>query len=182
MILDAEGIIRLMGIEASEENHFDETSEKEETDEKQVIIFKCSGLEYFALETCEISRIEVIDPGYIQEIGDGNFMNIAEQTVRVVRPEDFAPVKKRDYTEKKLYMLTLKKSASPIGLLVQKVLDKVEDKFKLDGNRIYSDFIFGTSVFNEKILIFLNPSAIIEEIENGNLNQKEKTEKLPLFM
>ena len=168
-ILDAEGIMKFMGIEATiEENEFNNTAEKimrDEADKKQVIIFKCSGSEYFALETCEIARIEAVDPDNIQEIGEGNFINIAGETIRVIRPEDFVPVKKQDYTDKKLYMLTLKKSESPVGLLVGKVLDKVEETFRFDGDRVYSDFIFGTSVFNEKVLIFLNPAAITEEIE-----------------
>jgi len=96
-----------------------------------------------------------------------------------VRPEDFAPVKKRGYAEKKLYMLTLKKSASPVGFLAGKVLDNVEAAFKLDGDQLYSDFIFGTSVFNEKILIFLNPGAIVSEVEKdkqGNKNVKKKVD------
>jgi len=171
-ILDAEGILRLMGIEAAEKNIADEKIIKDTADEKQVIVFKCSGKEYFALETSEISRIETVSPANFQEIGENRFINLAGETVRIIRPEDFAPVKKRDYAEEKLYLLTLKKSASPIGLLVGKVLDKVEKAFKLDTDRLYSDFIFGTSVFNEKILIFLNPTAIAEEVEKDNLLRK----------
>ncbi|MCL2664308.1 MAG: chemotaxis protein CheA, partial [Defluviitaleaceae bacterium] len=75
-ILDAEGIMRFMGIEHIEK----ETDEKvinTDNDEKQVIIFKCSGTEYYAVETGDISRIEVIDPDSIQEIGRGRFINIA---------------------------------------------------------------------------------------------------------
>ncbi|MCL2009567.1 MAG: chemotaxis protein CheA [Synergistaceae bacterium] len=168
-ILDAEGILRLMGIEGVEKNAL---TQKDEKDEKQIIIFKCSGAEYFALEMDEISRIEAVGPERIQRIGDGRFVNIAGKTVRVVRPENFAPVHKRRYTGNKLYVLTLKKSAPPVGLLAGKVLDKVSGGFELDHDRLYSDFIFGTSVFNEKILIFLDPSAIAEEVEKDKQKRK----------
>ncbi|MCL2480182.1 MAG: chemotaxis protein CheA [Spirochaetaceae bacterium] len=175
-VLDAEGILRLMGIEATPQSIVDEEIEKEKKEEKQILIFKCSGMEYFAIEINEIFRIEVVDPEHIQEIGNGQFINIAGKTIRVVRPENYAPVKKRRYTAEKLYLLTLKKSVSPIGLLVAKVLDKVAGNFEFDDKQLYSDFIFGTSRFNEKILIFLNPAAIVEDVEKDKQANKVKKE------
>ena len=172
MILDAEGIIRLTGIDADAESEdSDAAGYTDNKDKKQVIIFKCSGAEYFAVETSGISRIETIDPQYIQEMGGGRFINISGENVRIVRPEYFAHVKKHSYNEKKLYMITLRKSAFPIGLLAGKVLDKAEGVFKLDKDNLSGDFISGTSVFDEKILIFLNPAAIAGEIEKQGKNK-----------
>jgi phage-related holin len=69
-------------------------------------------------------------------------------------------------------MLTLKKSKSPIGLLVKKVLDQIEGIFHLDCCQLHSDFVFGTVVYNKEILIFLNPAAIIEGVENDKVSNK----------
>lgn len=167
MILDARGIIRLMGIEAAADiaNEKNEEAQAYKKDEKQIIIFQCSGTEYYALETSEILRVETIHQNDVQEIGEEYFVNIADTTVRAVRPEDFAPVKKSDYTEDKLYLLRLKKSVSPIGLLAGKVLDMAEGVFALDTDRIKSEFVFGTGIYNKKIVIFLNSSAIARKIE-----------------
>ena len=178
-ILDAEGVMRFMGIE-NIEKAADEEVKAPEKGEKQVIIFKCSGTEYFAVETGDISRIEVIDPTSIQEIGKGRFVNIADETVRVIRPEDYTPVKKRTYSDDKLYLLTFKKSAFPVGLLVRKVLDKIEAVFTLDKNQLYSDFIFGTSVYNEKILVFLNLEAIAGQVESDNVSKRLSRKKVPV--
>jgi two-component system chemotaxis sensor kinase CheA len=164
-ILDAEGILRLMNIEEAPQSAIGDGGERDDANEKQVIIFKCSGTEYFALEIGEIARIEVIDPGRIQDIGRDQFINIGKETIRVVRPENYAPVKKRSYAEEKLYILTLKKTASPVGLLVGKVLDKVTGDFEIDDKQLSSDFIFGTSRFEGKILIFIDPASIVEKIE-----------------
>jgi len=171
-ILDAEGIMRFMGIEHIEKD----TDEKvvSTDNEKQIIMFRCSGTEYYAVETGDISRIEAIDPGSIQEIGRGRFINIADETVRVIRPEDYAPVKKRTYNDDKLYILTIKKSSVPMGLLVRKVLDKVEAVFTLDNNQLQSDYIFGTSVFKEKVLVFLNLDAIAENVESDIVSKRLK--------
>ena len=173
-ILDAEGILRLMGIEAVEMGAPTGPVQRDAGDQKQVILFQCSGAEYFALEAGEIARIEVIRPEQIQEIGAGRFVNIAGETVRLVRPEDYAPVQKHGYTGEKLYVLTLKKSESPIGLLAGKVLDKIEHAFALDHDRICSDCLFGTSVLDEKVLLFLNPAAIMAEVEKGKKRKSAK--------
>jgi hypothetical protein len=92
--------------------------------------------------------------------------------MRVVRPEDLAPVEKQCYTEKKLYVLILKNSSVPLGLLARRVLDKLKDEFTFDSDPLYSNYVFGTSVFNENVIIFLNPAAIAESIENSRVNRK----------
>ena len=122
----------------------------------------------------EISRIETVDPGRIQEIDSDQFINIAGKTVRIVRPENYVPVKKHSYTTEKLYLLTLKKSESSIGFLAGKVFDKVTGCFEFDDKQFYSDYIFGTSRFDEKILIFLNPVPIAESIENDKQKKSLK--------
>jgi len=171
-VLSAEGIAELMEIDNINKENDDEsgvqTQESEDsskTEEKQYVVFKCSGTENYAVETKDISRIEIIEKNDIQEIGTASFVNIAEETIRMIRPETYAPVRKRAYNAERLYLLTLKDSTSSIGLLVGKVLDKIEGVFTLDTEQIYSDYIHGTSVVDEKVLIFLNTSAIAEDVE-----------------
>ena len=162
-ILNAEGILRLMEIEGAAA--VEEEDIGDDGEEKQYIVFKCSGAEYYALETCDISRIEIIDPAQIQEIGTGKYINIAEETVQIIRPENFIPVRARGYKNERLYLITLKLCSAPIGLLAGKVLDKIEGTFELAQDRLYSEYIYGTSTYSEKILVFLNPTAIAEKVE-----------------
>jgi len=180
MILDAEGIMRYMGVENFEEEALRMLSdadtalheEREDENRKQIMLFNCSGNEYYAVDIEDISRIEVIDPADIQEVGKGFFINIAGETVRIVRPEDYSPVNKQDYTEDVLHVLNLKRSLSPVGLLIRKVIDKVDDVFVLDSGQVYSNFIQGTSAYDEKVLIFLNTAAIAEDIEIKKQNNR----------
>jgi len=180
-ILDAEGIARYMDIEdtlkaaekklLSQLNTVDDESSYKET-QKQVIIVKCSGKEYFAVETKDISRIEVINRSDIQEMGKWFFVNVANESIRIIRPEDYTPVRKIPYSQDKLFLLTLKNSVAPLGLLVSRVLDTVDNIFILDNDQMLSDFVLGTSVFGEKILVFLNPDAIAAEVELEKLSKK----------
>ncbi|MDR1664775.1 MAG: chemotaxis protein CheA [Clostridiales bacterium] len=171
-ILDTENILRMAKIEEAPEREEAEKEVLPAGDVKTAIIFQCSGAEYFALETKDLLRIESVSAGCIQEVGEDRFVNVAGTTVRVARPEDYAPVQKQDYAKNKLYLLTLKKGASPVGLLAGKVLDKAEGAFPIETENMYSDFIHGTCAFDEKVLIFLNAEAIIREIEDGKQSKK----------
>jgi two-component system chemotaxis sensor kinase CheA len=177
-VLDAKGITHLMKIEAVDQGESEESAAEPETDTKQFLLFKCSGTEHYALEMKDVARIERIWTEQIEEIGRGLFANVAGQTVHVVRPEDFVPVCKKEYAAQKLCLLMIKTGrTAPIGLLAEKLLDDIEEAFTLDTDRIYSDFIFGTSVFREKVLIFLNPGAIAEEVEKNKQRQKNTKKK-----
>jgi len=179
-ILDAEGIARYMNIEdtlkIAEKKLLAQISSEEEIIEKdsqkQIIIIKCSGKEHFAIETKAISRIEVINRSDIQEVGKWFFVNVANESIRVIRPEDYTPVKKSRYTQDKLYLLTLKNSVAPLGFLVSRVLDTIDSEFDLDVDHLKSDYTLGTSVYGEKILIFLDPEAIAYEVENEKTVKK----------
>jgi two-component system chemotaxis sensor kinase CheA len=173
-IIDAEGILRLMDIEEAPRTAAVDEAGEDWADEKQIIVFKCSGTEHYALEIGEISRIETIDPGRIQEIGTDQFVNIAGETVRLVRPESFAPVRKRKYTGDKLYVLMLKNSAAPIGFLAGKVIDKVTGAFEIDDKQLNSDYIFGTCRHDDNVLIFIDPASIAEKTEKDKLKKKLK--------
>ena len=180
MVLDAEGIMRFMGVDHIERELAEAEADvsvavdeaKGESGEKQHILFTCSGSEYYAVDIENISRIETISVGDIQEVGRGQFINIAGETIRVIRPEDFAPVKKRSYADEKLHLLTMNNTASPVGLLVRHVLDKVEDDFIIDEGQVYSDYVYGTCAYNERVLIFLNAAVIAEDVENDKVKKK----------
>lgn len=174
MILDAEGIMRFMDIGDIEADNkgIATLSEDEKVTHRQVVIFRCSGKEYYAVEISDVSRIERIDSGDIQVIGKIEYVNIGEETIRLIRPEDYSPAKKQRCTTEKLSVITLKNSTAPMGFLATEVIDKVDDDFLLTSEQIRSDYITGTSAYNEKVLIFLDSDAIAIKIENEKVNKK----------
>jgi len=171
MILDAEGIMRYMNLDAVEKTVVEKTIKK---NKQKIILFTCSGSEHFAIDAGCVSRIETINPGAIQKVGENLFTTVWEKTFQLIRPEDFASIKKEDYNEKKLFMITFKKSK--LGLLVKKVIDMTEGMFALDREQIYTDYILGTSIINEKIVIFLNHESITDCVlkTKGERNERVK--------
>ena len=201
MILDADGIMRFMDVSAVEKEavrflspkvdhdaedydeayhdieyrdimEFDAADHEKATEFRQIMLFTCSGSEYYAVDIGDIARIEDIDPSKIQTIGRGSFINIAGETVRLIRPEDYSPVRKRTYNDEHLYMLSLKRSTAPLGFLVRKVIDKVDDIFTLDESQVHNNYVIGTSAYKEKVLIFLDTDAIAMDVESNKTSKK----------
>ncbi|MDR0248773.1 MAG: chemotaxis protein CheA [Oscillospiraceae bacterium] len=164
-ILDAEGIARLMSLDAfaQEAPAVSAEGDGDGGHGRQALIFKCSGAEYYALWAENISRIEVISPRDIQQIGKARYVNVGGKTIRVVRPENYAPVQKRAHNAEKLYLITVNHSSAPLGFLSSKVLDLVTDSFHVETDRLKGDFVLGTGVYREKVLVFLDSRAIAEK-------------------
>ncbi len=170
VIADAEGILRHLELEGVPKDEATSDAAQENGLLRQILVFRCSGAEHFALDTGLVSRIERVAPAQLQEIGDGLFVNLAGNTVRVLRPEDYAPVQKRDYSAAWLYLLRLAACGEdrlPAGILAGKVLDKVDGDFTPDPSCVESDFVEGTCVHEEKILIFLDSARILAAAETG---------------
>lgn len=176
-ILDTEGIMRLLGIEGVPKESVEEKSEKAA---RPVIIFQCSGTEYFALDTGKIARIERIAPGQIQLVGNRQFVNLAGRTVQVVRPEEYVPVEKKNYKKDKLYLLVLHEKGFSAGFLAGRALNKVEEAFEMESGCLESDYIFGTGVYHEKILIFLDSDKIMKEVEASRQREKISHQIVPV--
>ena len=171
-ILDPDGIMRMLGTKGvSRETLLDDYEDISVNPAKQYIVFRCSGPELFALELHEISRIEHISTASIQEIGKRFYVSISGETVHIVRPESYTPVKKKLYKREKLYVITLKNSSRPIGLLAGEVIDKIDGAFKYNTESIYNDYMFGTAVHEDKTILFLDIGAIINDV--GNDKRKE---------
>ncbi len=158
MVLDAQSLMRsarLSGVEMPPEESIPPANNLQ-----HVIIFKCSGSEYFAVNEVSVARIERIEPYQIQTIDGGEYANIAGRTVQILRPEYYAPVQRLPYTKKWLYLLMLESGGHPSGLLAASVLDKAEAALPLDGGTIEGEYILGTSIYGEKILIHLDSKSI----------------------
>jgi two-component system chemotaxis sensor kinase CheA len=172
LVLDAEGIRRFLGLDADEADinepvigAADAAKAEEMDDAKQVLVFRCSGPEYYGVELDEVQRIDTLNKGDIQEIGGGLYVTVKERTVRLLQPEDFAPVRKAEYVSEKLYMVTLKeKGMLPFGFLAQKIVDKYEGVFAPDNRRFRNEYINGTGVYDGKIVIFLNAASIKDAV------------------
>jgi two-component system chemotaxis sensor kinase CheA len=160
-ILDAAGIKRLAGVEGSPRVEPPEV--KPVRAGGQAIVFKGSeGL--FALNAQDVARIERISPAGIREIGERRFVDIAGRAVRVLCPEDYAPVERREYPGERLYLVTLGGEGPPAGFLAGKVLDRVACAYTAASGDIGGKYVLGAGAYGSRTVIYLDTAAILRSL------------------
>ncbi len=177
MILDPAGILSY-----SLHNHIDdEEVEEEEVDDKgfsaemqNLIMFKCSGEETFAIDMNMVSRVQEIKRSSIERIGDKEFIKLNGSALRIIRPEDYLPVTKASYTKEKLYVLIPKLVRHPIGVLIDKILDNLNTKLKLNSEDIRTEGVVGTIVHNDRILTIVNLYEVFEKADPSHFTKRLK--------
>lgn len=155
-ILDPVGVARMLSLERVDVPEREkEVSAQRVADApvKTLVLFQCSGNEYYALPIDEIRRIEAIESGRLQTIGEGTYINLGSATVRVVRPEDGLPVQRKPYGQEKLYLILPVCGGGRVGLLVRKILSHEDIPMLLDETQLVHPRLRGTLQHDEKILL-----------------------------
>ncbi|SFH51676.1 two-component system, chemotaxis family, sensor kinase CheA [Tindallia magadiensis] len=197
MILDPEGIVnkaslRFMDeqVKASEAEVDDQLNELKEL--QNMLIFKCSGDETFGIDLSLVSRVEEITKNDIDKVGNKEYIQYRGDALRVVRPENYLPVSKKDHSPEKLYVIIPKLVKNPIGIIIEKIHDTMMTSIHLNQEDIKGRGLLGSTILNNKIVLLVNIYELFEmvspeEYENESLKNRsgEKTillaEDTPFF-
>ena len=158
MILDAEGIARTASLteESGTETDGSQSQTSEDMTEKQnLLLFRCTGDEIFALDMSMIARVEEISNERIERVGKMEFLRYQDSTLRVLRPEDYLPVGRRDKPEGKQYVIVPKLVSHPIGILTTQILDNVHTVIRLDTDSIRAQGLLGSAVCGDRMVLVL---------------------------
>ncbi len=170
MILDPDGIINKASLRFTEEqtqqNQRDDLASEEEMRELQnILLFKCSGEETFAIDLSLVSRVEEILPSQVETIGNQEFIQHRGEALRVIRPENYLPVTKKDNSQAdKLYVIIPKLVANPIGLIIEKIHDTVMTTIKLNKEDIKGKGLIGSTILNNRIVLLINIYELFEMV------------------
>ncbi len=162
LILDPEGIITKANLRFSDSNiekpQLNSEDVWENTGETQnMLLFKCSGPETLAIDLFMVSRVEEIESSDIERVGDREYINFRQDSLRVIRPEDFLPISKEDISSKrKLYVIIPKLVTYPIGLIAENIEDTLQKRIDLNQENITGKGLVGSSIINNKIVLLLN--------------------------
>lgn len=182
MILDPEGIVTKTSLRFSDEqaeiSRRDQLKKSDELKELQnLLMFKCSGAETFAIDLSLVSRVEEIDPSHIELIGDKEYIQYRGEALRVIRPEDYLPVTRRKNEPKKLFVIIPKLISNPIGLVIEKIYDTMLTTIKLNQEEIKGKGLIGSTILEDRIVLLINLFEIFEmvspdEYEDNSLRSR----------
>ncbi|HEY9061066.1 MAG TPA: chemotaxis protein CheW [Pseudobacteroides sp.] len=160
MILDVEGLIRISNLQFIEDIEEKDTGKKNENDNhtevQNILLFKCSGNEIFAIDLSMVSRVEEVRSQDIDRIGSNEYIKFRGDSMRVIRPEDFLPVSKDIINSDVKHVLIPKFTTNPIGIIVEKIIDNVNARIVLNTENIKVNGLLGSTIYDDKIILILN--------------------------
>jgi len=167
MILDPEGIAARAGLRFMDE--CDEPTAKEAvfagesiTERQSLLLFKCSGPETFGADLSMVARVEKIQAGQLEKIGNKEFIQFRGEALRVIRPENYLPVARGKKDCRTLYVIIPKLVRHPMGILAEKILDTVETRIELSREDIKAKGLVGSAVLDHRIVLFINIYELFE--------------------
>ncbi|MDO9491914.1 chemotaxis protein CheW [Acetobacterium sp.] len=170
-ILDIAGIARKMALVSDTKSEkqmlIDHHGEKSvaSNDSEDFVLFRGSGNETLALNIALIKRIDKIKKTEIEQVGDRNYITRGNQPLRVIKPEDYLAINRRDDDDEYYYVITPKLVPRPIGILANEIIENVNFEPVLDAQQFKMNGIFGAAVFHEKMILIINLYALLERIE-----------------
>ena len=165
MIIDAEGIVRISelkfldGSEAFAENLENQSNLNEN---QNLLLFKCSGNELYALDIAMVSRIEKIRLDEIEKIGNKMYVNHRGDSLRIIRPEDYLEVSGGELSQEFAYIIIPKLVRHPMGILAKSIQDNIKVSLKLDDQEIKMKGLIGSSIYENKIMLVINIYELFE--------------------
>jgi two-component system chemotaxis sensor kinase CheA len=186
-ILDINGIAEKAKIKLNNKINLKKLKTVEEVkyiDEKRnLLLFKCSKHETFALDLSSIRRVEEIASDKIELIGDKEYIKYRGNSLRIIRPSNYMPVSECEKDAKKYYVIIPKFRKYPVGILIDKICDTLETSIKLNNDAINFKGILGTIMLNNKIILLLNINELFEMAlpEKYSISCTNITEKKEFF-
>lgn len=170
-ILDIAGIARKMALISDTKTQpqmgLDQNGAKPVTsyDSEDFVLFRGSGNEILALNIALIKRIDKIKKNQIEQVGDRYYITRGNQTLRVIKPEDYLAINRNEDDGEDYYVLTPKLVPQPIGILAREIIENVNFEPVLNSQQFKMNGIFGAAVFREKLILIVNLYELLESIE-----------------
>jgi two-component system chemotaxis sensor kinase CheA len=167
MIIDTESIRTEANLCAFEEAMVQAGAGQEETvsksgEEQYILLFKGSGNELLGLDLAMVSRIEEVKAEQIQQIGDKSYLAFRGQTIRVIRPECYLPINKRETQVEKVYVIMPKLVKHPVGIIAEEIHDAVLINIRLDASGVSGKGVLGSTIVDGTIVTLLNMYELFE--------------------
>ncbi|MTV48885.1 response regulator [Heliobacillus mobilis] len=167
MILNPEGISGKANLRFTEEqpkkSAEEEQSAMESMAESQnLLLFQCSGTETFSLDLSMVARVEPIQASQIERIGEKEYIQFRGDSLRVIRPEQYLPVTRREGQPDKLYVIIPKLVKYPMGILIHRIDDIIQTRVKFNQENIKAKGLVGSTILHNRIVLVINIYDLFE--------------------
>tara|TARA_B100001964_G_scaffold231436_1_gene286058 strand:- start:1954 stop:2928 length:975 start_codon:yes stop_codon:yes gene_type:complete len=167
MILNIDGIVSLTGfkfqaLEEKASEYEDELKRKSLMEQQSIIIFNNADTESFALPLAMVGRVEKIDTANIDLVGEKEFIQLRDESVSLVRLENYMKVKAGNRDQKELFVIIPKSAKYPVGIIATKIVDVIETSLSINTESIGGPGLLGSCIINKRMILMLELYAILE--------------------
>ncbi len=183
MILDPNGLSQRADL------RFDQFGEEKELDAKgaaikkkladmqKLLLFTNNTKETFVINVDLIARIDKITSDRIEIIGDKEFVRYKDHSMRVIRLHDYLPVNPPEEFPEEFLVLVPRLVRHTIGIIVAEVKDVVSADAEVDKDSLSGDGIFGTSMIDNTMAVFIDIYKIYEKAAPELYKDNAKAER-----
>ncbi|MCK9328283.1 MAG: chemotaxis protein CheW [Candidatus Cloacimonetes bacterium] len=181
LILDVNGLSKkgkLNFVGLKEQVTVEESEEKIQQDIQNLLLFENDKDQFFALNLDLIKRIEKVNTKDIDKVGQKEYIEHEGKSLTVIRLENFLPISAPADEQENLYVIIPKAVENPIGIITRKIVDSISVNIKIDTESIISRGLIGSSLIDDKLVLFPDIYELIELAEPEKMQlYKIKNEK-----
>ncbi|MBI4828773.1 MAG: chemotaxis protein CheW [Nitrospinae bacterium] len=132
---------------------------------QSLLLFKAGGQEVFAINLDLANRVERVSAERIKPVGEKEFLNYADYSMRILRLEEYLPVSRPSERPERFFALIPKLVKNPMGIVASEIVDIIKSDVKIDRDKVKGTGIFGTGVIEGQMVIFLDIYGLFEAAE-----------------
>ena len=139
-------------------------SHDSQAEHRAALFFSIGGTERFALPLFFITRVEEIQSDEIQMANEREYWDFRGSLIPLLRVEQTIPRIRARYPDGKLYII-IPKCRRPFGIIAGHILDAIDVPNQIDSSTINQPGIIGSQLIDGRLTLFLDPFALIEQVE-----------------
>jgi two-component system chemotaxis sensor kinase CheA len=127
------------------------------------LLFEYGPQEQFALPLLQIRRIELLDPGRIEHVGDHEYLTIEGVATRILRLDRVIKVSACE-PQRAMHLVLPRYAREPTGILISRIVDSESLAVELQKAPEEEPGILGTAVVRDRLTLFLDCHFLVEKI------------------
>jgi two-component system chemotaxis sensor kinase CheA len=164
MILDVSGIATGQNLKFTDlANDTARSLEEEKSDRssRELILFRNSAEEQFAVDLDQIVRLERIDRSQIEKIGNREYVQYLGRGLPLIRLEKHLAVRPMESERDELFVLIPRAEHVQAGILVSEVIDTIESHVTVERSSDDDQAIEGRAIVDGRLTIFLDTNQLL---------------------
>lgn len=138
------------------------SAEMTNSESQNLLLFGGAGSEIFAIDMSMVLRVEQIHHNQIEYIGTREYLPFRQQSLRLLRLEDYLPVQRTKPDPERMFVIIPKLVAHPIGILVHGIHDTIVTSIRLNPEDMKAKGLIGSCMHNDHMVLLINIYELLE--------------------